>query len=119
MTQAAPAPAAAAVNPYATLALGGASVVTDIIGLIMQKNAMDRARRDAQRIDAREVEYRAGRDAVTDRFTKESLKLSKDKAKLDKALAMHGLNQDKISQIEKMFNTNTALQDRALNMWSR
>jgi hypothetical protein len=111
--------ASAPVNPYADLALGGASVVIDIIGLIMQKQAMDDAKKEAKAIDAREVEYRAGRDVVNDRFSKENLKLQKDQAALDKSLAMHGLNADKITQIENMFNTNTALQDRTLKLWSR
>lgn len=106
-------------NPYAYLALGGASFVTDIIGLIMQKQAMDEARTEAQAIDKREVEYRAGRDKVSDRFTRESMKMSKEKLSLERAFAMHGLNKDKISQIENMFSNNIALQDRALRMWGR
>lgn len=109
----------AMVNPYAGLALGGASVVTDIIGLIMQKQAMDAARREARAIDKREVEYRAGRDKVNDRFSRETLKMNKEQAALNKSLAMHGLNADKIAQVEKMFNTNVALQDRTLKLWSR
>jgi hypothetical protein len=106
-------------NPYPDLALGGASFVTDIIGLIMQKQAMDEARNDAKAIDSRGVAYRAGRDKVSDKFNKESLKMSKEKLGLDRSLAMHGLNKDKIAQIENMFSNNIALQDRALRMWGR
>lgn len=106
-------------NPYIGLALGGAQSATDIIGLIMQKQAMDQARQDAKAIDAREVAYRAGRDKVSDRFTRESMKMSKEKLGLERALAMHGLNKDKISQIENMFSNNIALQDRALRMWGK
>jgi hypothetical protein len=107
----------AAVNPYATLALGGGNLVTSIIGMIMQKQAMDQARTEARAIDTREVAYRAGRDVVNDRFAKEGLKMSKEKARLEKALAMYGLNQDKVAQIEKMFGNNIALQDRTSKMW--
>jgi hypothetical protein len=122
MTAAAPATATAtpaAVNPYASLALGGVSAVTSIIGLIMQKQATDKAAKEAKAIDTREVAYRAGRDVVNDRFSKENLKLQKDQAALNKSLAMHGLNADKIAQVENMFNTNTALQDRTLKLWSQ
>jgi hypothetical protein len=106
-------------NPYVDLAVGGASFVTDITGLIMQKQALDEARTEARSIDKREVAYRAGRDKVSDRLNKESLKMSKEKLGLERSLAMHGLNKDKISQIENMFSNNIALQDRALRMWGR
>lgn len=106
-------------NPYVGLALGGAQTATDIIGLIMQKQAMDQARQDAKAIDVRETAYRAGRDKVNDRFARESLKMSKEKLSLERSLAMHGLNKDKIAQIENMFSNNVALQDRALRMWGK
>jgi hypothetical protein len=107
------------VNPYVNLALGGGAIVTDIIGLIMQKQAMDRARREAKAIDEREVAYRASRDAVTDKMNKETLKMSKQKMSLERALAMHGLNRDKVSQLESMLNNNVALQNRTLSMWGK
>ena len=106
-------------NPYVALALGGASVVTDIIGLIMQKQAMGKAAREAKVIDARNFAYQQGRDEEGDRMNRETIKLSKQKLSLDRSLAMHGIKKDNIAQIENMFNTNIGLQDRLLKMWSR
>jgi len=111
--------AEAAVNPYIGLATGGASVITDIIGLIMQKQAMDKAAAEAKAIDARNFAYQEGRDKVSDRFTRESMKMSKEKLGLEKTLALYNVNKDKIAQIENMFNTNIGLQDRLLNRWGQ
>jgi len=104
-------------NPYLMAATEGLSAVTDIIGLIMQKSAMDEAKEEARALDRRETAYRASRDVVEDRFSKETLKIYEEKNALNKALAMHGLNVDKIARVENMFNTNTALRDRKIKLW--
>jgi hypothetical protein len=105
------------VNPYVSLATGGAGVITDIIGMILQKRSMDEARKEAKAIDERNFAYQQKRDIVGDRFTREQLKQGREKLSLERALAMHGLNKDKIAQIENMFSNNIALQDRTLKMW--
>jgi hypothetical protein len=107
----------AMVNPYLQLGVAGAGVVTDIIGMIMQKQATDEAMREAKAIDTRNFAYQQKRDVQSDKFTKESLKQSKEKLGLDKALTMHGLNKDKVAQVEKFFNNNIGMQDRLLKLW--
>ena len=117
--------AAAAANPYLGAATEGLGIITDIIGMIMQKQAWDEAKAEAKRLDYRNFEYGKERDAVSDRQWNEGLKLNKrvqslneQKFGLDSMLSKFGVTQSNIQQVGDMLNKNTALKNRVLQTWS-
>jgi hypothetical protein len=117
--------ATAAINPYLYAGVEGANLITSIIGMIMNKSSMDKAREEARDIDERNFSYQQRRDATADRFARESLKLAKSQDQLAKnrfgleSMATgYNINKDMVSNVLNMLNTNTGLRDRVLRNWS-
>jgi protein tyrosine/serine phosphatase len=115
----------AAVNPYVAAGTAGVGIVTDIIGMIMQQQAMQVAQQEAKAIDFRNFSYSKERDKVSDRFNREQLKISKDQNQLskdrfaqEKTLTGYSIAKDKAQQAIDLLNSNNALRDRVLRNWS-
>lgn len=116
---------AAAVNPYVAAADFGLGTVTDIIGMVMQLQSLQSAQQSAKAIDYRNFSYQKGRDKVSDRFNRDSMKIAKDKMALDnnrfaeeKKVTRYKIGQEEAQKAIDLLNADNQLRDRVLRNWS-
>jgi hypothetical protein len=117
-------PAGSVASSGSNLAAMGAQTVTDLVGIILNKMAMDAARREAKEYDARDFAYQEKMDNRNFGLSKENLRLSqeslglqKDRFKLDSAIQGYGLSQNAIQRVEQLLNNSVGLKDRVLGTW--
>lgn len=116
---------AMAMNPYLEAGSEGLGLITDIIGLIMQKQAMDEARSDAKGIDFQNRVYQESRDKVSDKISNANLKIAQDQNQiaknrfaLDATNTGYAISKDQAQKVIDLLNSNNTLRDRVLRNWS-
>lgn len=123
---------AAAMNPYVQGGLMAANAATDIIGMILQMQAMEDAGIKSERMDERNFQYQQKRDRFSDKMAKEGLalqkenlaiakdqnQLAKNRFALDATQTGYGIVENQAKKVVDLLNADNSLRDRVLRNWS-